>query len=317
MNSIRPLDALRRFWWIVVIFTILGAIVAGAPSPQKAADSVTRWNAAHTLLVSNTSDGGVYSDPQAFNQLTLFATTGRVPERAAEALDYGGSPAALARQVVVTSDQQTGALEISTTQETEADAVAIADAFAEELTTYLSERQDQLSQDRIAATLGRLNELEAQINDVEATVLMSSPDPDGVPIEDPVARAQLDALSRQYSVVFEQYNTLQADQGQLVLTTLEEAQGVPVQETGPQRAHARGCPEASWAHSSAVPSVSVLRSCSPVPTGGSAPPTSSPRSSAWRSTRRFLRCGITSPTSSQSAPVSTGRCRTRTAPCAA
>ena len=176
MNSIRPLDALRRFWWIVVIFTILGAVVAGAPSPQKAADSVTRWNAAHTLLVSNTSDGGVYSDPQAFNQLTLFATTGKVPERAAEALDYTGSPAALASQVVVTSDQQTGALQISTTQETEADAVAIADTFANELTTYLTERQDQLSQDRIASTLARLDDLEAQINEVEPTVLTPAVD---------------------------------------------------------------------------------------------------------------------------------------------
>ena len=75
MSSIRPLDALRRFWWIVVLFTILGAVVAGAPSPEKAADSVTRWNATHTLLVSNTSDGGILNDQQAFNQLTLFATT--------------------------------------------------------------------------------------------------------------------------------------------------------------------------------------------------------------------------------------------------
>ena len=232
MNSIRPLDALRRFWWIVVIFTILGAVVAGAPSPQEAADSVTRWNAAHTLLVSNSSDGGVYSDPQAFNQLTLFATTGRVPERAAAALDYSGSPAALASEIDVISDQQTGALQISTTQETEEDAVAIANAFANELSTYLAERQDQLAQDRIAATLARLDELEAQINEVEATVLMPAEDPDGEPIEDPVARAQLDALSRQYSVVFEQYNSLNADQGQLVLTTLEEAQGVPIEERG-------------------------------------------------------------------------------------
>ena len=232
MNSIRPLDALRRFWWIVLIFTILGAVVAGAPSPEKAADSVTRWNAAHTLLVSNTSDGGVYSDPQAFNQLTLFATTGRVPERAAESLDFGGSPAALASQVVVTSDSQTGALQISTTQETEEDAVAIANAFANELSSYLAERQDELAQDRIASTLARLDELEAQINEVEATVLTPSNDPDGAPIEDPVARAQLDALSRQYSVAFEQYNTLNAEQGQLVLTTLEEAQGVPIQEKG-------------------------------------------------------------------------------------
>ena len=316
MNNIRPLDALRRFWWIVVIFTILGAVVAGAPSPQEAADSVTRWNAAHTLLVSNTSDGGVLNDQQAFNQLALFATTGRVPERAADALGFTGSPAALASEIEVISDQQTGALQISTTQETEDEAVAIANAFADELSGYLAERQDQLSQDRIAATLTRLDELEAQINEVEATVLMPSEDPDGEPIEDPVARAQLDALSRQYSVVFEQYNSLNADQGQLVLTTLEEAQGVPIEERGlsaPRSRVSRGCSE----HSSAGPSVSASRSCSLAPTDASAPPTSSPRSSGSRSTPRSRRCATTRPTNSLCAPASTDHCRTRTERCAA
>jgi Mrp family chromosome partitioning ATPase/capsular polysaccharide biosynthesis protein len=232
MNNIRPLDALRRFWWVVVIFTILGAAVAGLPAPEQAADAVTRWNASHTLLVSNTSNAGGSNDPQAFNQLTLFATTGQVPARAADALGYSGPPAALASQVLVNSDQQTGALQISTIQDTRDEAVAIADAFANELTTYLSERQDQLRQDRINSTLARLEDLEAQIDEVEATVLLPLDDPEGLPIEDPVARAQLDALSRQYSVVFEQFNALQADQGQLVLTTLEEAQGVPIEERG-------------------------------------------------------------------------------------
>ena len=232
MNNIRPLDALRRFWWVVVIFTIVGAVVAGLPAPEQAADSITRWNASHTLLVSDTSDSGGFNDGRAFNQLSLFTTTGRVPERAAEALDFNGSPAALASRVVVTSDQQTGALRISTTQETEEEAVAIADTFATELSTYLAERQDQLRQDRINSTLARLEELEAQINEVEAVVLLPPTDLGGEPIEDPVARAELDALTRQYSVVFEQFNTLQADQGQLVLTTLEEAQGVPIEDAG-------------------------------------------------------------------------------------
>jgi Mrp family chromosome partitioning ATPase/capsular polysaccharide biosynthesis protein len=226
----------------LVIFTIAGAVVAGLPAPEKAADSVTTWNAAHTLLVSNTSNSG-FNDPQAFNQLSLFATTGKVPARAAEALDYDGSPAALASQVEVFADPETGALQISTTQQTENDAVTIADAFANELTSYLTDRQEELRQAQVSAALGRLETLEAQINDVEGTVLTPATDPDGEPVEDPVARAKLDALTRQYSVAFEQYNALQEDQGQLVLTTLEEAQGVPVEEKGlsaPQSRVSRG-----------------------------------------------------------------------------
>ena len=236
MNGTRPLDSLRRFWWVVVIFTIGGAVVGGYPEPESAADSITRYNASHTILVSSTSSNGSnFTDPQAFNQIQLFATTGEVPTRAAEAIDYNGSPAALAAGVTVTADQQTGALRIATTQETADEAVEVADAFGDELTTYLAERQDQHRQDRLASTLARLEELEAEIQAVEVEVLIPPADPfaeGALPTEDPVKRAQLDALTRQYSVVFEQFNSLQQDQGQLVLTTLERAQPVAITERG-------------------------------------------------------------------------------------
>ena len=225
MSNIRPIDALRRFWWVVLIFTVAGALVAGIPQPESAADSVTRYTADHTILVSSSSEsGGLYSDPQAFNQLQLFATTGEVPARAADALGYTGSPAALASQISVTADQATGALQIATTQATADDAVKIADAFAEQLITYLAERQDTLREDRLTSNLNRLDELEAQINDAEAAARRN---PDDV-----VVKSQLDALGRQYSVVFEQFNVLQADEGQLVLTTLQKAQPVAVTEQG-------------------------------------------------------------------------------------
>jgi Mrp family chromosome partitioning ATPase/capsular polysaccharide biosynthesis protein len=232
MTTFRPLDALRRFWWVIVLFTVGGAVVGGLPSPTSAADSVTRYTASHTILVSSTAqDGTSYTDPQAFNQIQLFATTGEVPLRAAKALGYDGSPAQLASTVTAVTDQLTGALQISTTQATADEAVAVADAFGDQLTTYLAERQDQLRQDRLASTLTRLDNLEAQIKEIEDKVTVPA-DPTAAAPEDPIAQAKLDALSRQYSVVFEQYNSLQADQGQLVLTTLQRAQPVAVTEQG-------------------------------------------------------------------------------------
>ncbi len=225
MSNIRPIDALRRFWWVVLILTVVGALVAGLPQPESAADSVTRYTADHTILVSSSAEsGGLYNDPQAFNQLQLFATTGEVPARAAESIGYTGSPAALASQISVSADQTTGALQIATTQATADDAVQIADAFADELVTYLAERQDTLREDRLTSNLNRLDELEAQINDAEAAARRN---PDDV-----VVKSQLDALGRQYSVVFEQFNVLQADEGQLVLTTLQRAQPVAITEQG-------------------------------------------------------------------------------------
>ena len=120
----------------MLIFTVGGAVVGGLPEPQAASDAITRYTANHTILVSSTATGGsLYTDPQAFNQIQLFATTGEVPTRAADAIDYGGSPAALAAGVTVTADQQSGALRIATIQETANEAVEVADAFGDELTT--------------------------------------------------------------------------------------------------------------------------------------------------------------------------------------
>ena len=53
-------------------------------------------------------------------------------------------------------------------------------------------------------------------DEVKKQVLVTPADPDdpfSVPVENPVARAQLDALSRQYGVVFEQSTTSRPTRG--------------------------------------------------------------------------------------------------------
>jgi Mrp family chromosome partitioning ATPase len=220
------LDALRRRWWVFLALAVLGTVVAALPSPKKSTDvTVTSWNAAHTLLLSSTSaTETIYSDPVTFNQLQLFATTGEVPKRVADALGFDGVPAVLAGQVSVAVDQSTGAVRISTRQPTKERAVQVADEFADQLTSYLSERQDNLKRLRIAASLEQVDSLETEIKDLEGQLADNA--------DDAVLSAQLDALSRQYSAAFEQYRLLQVDQGQLQLTTLERAQAVAVVSGG-------------------------------------------------------------------------------------
>lgn len=225
MTGTRTIDVLRRFWWLVALLVVAGGVLGGLPAPEQAADAITRWNASHTILVSNSSsEQGSYIDPQQFNQLTLFATTGQVPLRVAERLGYDGAPAALAGSITVEADQQSGALRIRTTQDTSEAAVEIADGFADELIGFLTERQDELRQDRLAAALERLSTLEEQIDEAELRELRQP--------DDRAILAELDALSRQYSVAFEQFNSLQADDSQLLLTTLERAQPIAVTERG-------------------------------------------------------------------------------------
>jgi capsular polysaccharide biosynthesis protein len=223
MEAESLLNAVRRRWWVVVLLTVLGALAGALPSSEDSVDAVVvrNFDAAHTLLLSSSSaTQNIYSDPITFNQLQLFATTGEVPRRVADRLGFTGPPAELALEVVVEVDQLTGAIRFSTTQTDAARAVLIADAFAEELTSYLSERQDSLRESRLAAARTRLDELQTQVEDANAQLAFDA--------EDPILRAELDALSRQYSVAFEALNALEAETGQLQLTTLERAEAIEV-----------------------------------------------------------------------------------------
>ena len=204
---------------------LLGVLAGALPSPATpkaaAVDATTRWTASHTLLIADSSSlQGSSGNSVVINQLQLFTTTGEVPKRVAQSIRYNGAPAELATQVVVEYDQNSGALRITTTQATAEQAVLIADAFADELTKYLAERQDTLQFDRVAASQKRLDALKAQIQLLEP-VAAASPN-------DKVAAAQLDALSHQYSLAFEQNNQLQIDQSQLQLTTLERAEAIAI-----------------------------------------------------------------------------------------
>lgn len=223
METESLLSAVRRRWWVVVLLTVLGALAGALPSSDDSVDAVVirNFQAAHTLLVSSTSASQtIYSDPVTFNQLQLFATTGEVPRRVAERIGYAGPPPELAGQMTVEVDQVTGAIRFSTTQTDAARAVQVADAFAEELTAYLAERQDTLREARLTAARERLDDLQTQVEDANSQLAF---DP-----EDPILQAELEALSRQYSVAFEALNALEAESGQLQLTTLERAEAIEV-----------------------------------------------------------------------------------------
>lgn len=223
MTENSALAAIRRRWWVVVLFALVGAGLGALPEPDTVEDIERRFRATHTLLLN--SDNLFETDlPVSPSQLTLFATTGEVPLRAATMLDYPGNPASLAAQVQANFDQTNGALTISSTQIRPADAEEYADAFADELVSYLAERQDESYQDRLAAALER--EARAEEALIRVTNELAADE------EDPVLLAQQNAISRQYSVAFEQSEALSEEPGNIQLTTLERAQAVEVTETG-------------------------------------------------------------------------------------
>ena len=219
MDNPSLLDAARRRWWVIIILAALGFTLGALPEPAKVEESsaFTTYYARHTMLLNNEStlSGNTAVSP---NQVPLLATTGEVPKRVAEQIGYAGNPAVLATEVIVNFDFNTGALTVETTQAAAASAEQIADTFADNINSYLIERQDQIYQDRLAASISRLDELETKLDDLTADLAI---EPD-----DPVLIAQRDAVSRQYSVAFEQNEALTESPSVLAFTTLERAQAI-------------------------------------------------------------------------------------------
>ena len=203
---------------------IVGAVIGAVPQPERVEEQIRTFSATHTLLLNDESATQSTGAAVSPNQVPLFVTTGEVPQRAAEEIGFGGNPASLAGQVTPTFDFSTGALTISTTQESGDRAELVADTFADELVSYLAERQDVVYQERLAAASERLAELETELNAITFE-LASNP-------ESPTLQAQQSAISRQYSVAFEQSEALAANPPILGFTTLQRAQAVETTDRG-------------------------------------------------------------------------------------
>ena len=224
MNNSTALGAIRRRWWVILLLAGIGAALGAVPQQARVTAQATEYKATHTLLVNNTDALNSNATAVSPNQVALLATTGEVPKRVAAQLQYSGNPAGLAAQVTVVFDFPTGALTVTTKQSTAARAELVANAFADVLTGYLAERQDVIYQQRLTASLARLDLLETQINDLTAKL--------GLKSTDPILIAQRDAISRQYSVAFEQKQTLTDSPTTLAFTTLQRAEAIPIQNQG-------------------------------------------------------------------------------------
>ena len=121
MEKQNLLSAVWRHWWVVLVLAVGGAVLGALPSPAKVEEQAIRYTATHTLLVNDeaASSGSSSVSP---SQVSFFASVGEVPKRVAAKINYSGSPADLATQVTVTFDSSTGALTVTSTQTTGAQA---------------------------------------------------------------------------------------------------------------------------------------------------------------------------------------------------
>lgn len=132
----------RRRWWVVAAATIAAALVMFILTPAKPSDAppASTYTATATLLAETApavgGAGQAPSQTMSLGRLALLITTGEIPRLAAERLGFGGDPALLAREVVVTPDQQGGAVTISATDQDSQIAADQANAFADATVEY-------------------------------------------------------------------------------------------------------------------------------------------------------------------------------------
>lgn len=144
---------LHEYWkvirhrWILIVACVL--VAAGltwliTPASTETTRQVGSYTATATLLV-----GQAPRDPQDPNQSTvqsaslgrvkLFVTTGEIPTRAAEALQFDGDPAILAARLTVEEVSEAQAITISTVAPSGEQAANIVNTFARESVRYFDE----------------------------------------------------------------------------------------------------------------------------------------------------------------------------------
>jgi Mrp family chromosome partitioning ATPase len=175
------------------------------------------------MLVNDTAglSGSVGVSP---NQVVLLATTGEVPERVAEELDFTGNPATLASRVSVAFDQASGALRFQSAQETAEEAEEIANTFAEVTNAYLIERQ-------LSSTTSGFRRLG---NGSQASRPNSTRSRHSWHSTRRTQRSWRSAMRSpgSYSLAFEQDRALSGTPSFLSFTTLQRAQAIPVVDRG-------------------------------------------------------------------------------------
>jgi len=124
---------------------------------------------ATTILL--TSQSGT-TDPRVEGLSTVAAltTVGEVPIAVAERIGYEGDPASLA-STVRAAEANTGLLRITAIATTPERAELVADAFAEELITYLERRNAQVAEDQAREFRRRISEIEAEIEALDEEIL--------------------------------------------------------------------------------------------------------------------------------------------------
>ncbi|HEX4492748.1 MAG TPA: hypothetical protein VH914_16190 [Acidimicrobiia bacterium] len=157
---------------LVVALTVGVFFALRSASPRKggaASQPSDRYEASATVLATSTAHGR-----SVVSQDESLVRNGVVPSRVATQLHYHGGPQQLVQQVHVSVDSKTGRITITSTQHTAARAIAVVDAFAEQLVRYLAQVAQTEYDAQVTKALDLTQQLSHERIDVQ-TQLLTNP----------------------------------------------------------------------------------------------------------------------------------------------
>jgi Mrp family chromosome partitioning ATPase len=194
MAATEYLKIVRRRWKLIAGLVIAAVAVVYWTSPEEVDRSYD--STAVFLVESEEGRGGSSAaNPQV---VAAYATVGEVPRRAAEQLGFDGEPSELAEKVEATADRNIGTVSITATDGDPEQAAEIANAFAEQVQAFLTERDAAEREQTRADAAAQIADLETQINALDLQIARNPPPPNLGTLT-----ARRDALARRYSNLLE------------------------------------------------------------------------------------------------------------------
>ncbi len=196
MEPVDYLKIIKRHWKVaagLVAITLVAVFLMSPKQPAKV------YEAQHTLLRDQASgEGEGTSSADNPSVVSLWATRGEVPDRAAKALGFDQPVDDLIAEITATPNPELGTVEIVATADTPAEAVLRVNTFADELLAFIQERdQARVAQAREEGST-QVTQLRDQIDALDRQIAAA-----GGP-EAPAAEASVqerDGLVSQISLV--------------------------------------------------------------------------------------------------------------------
>jgi len=230
MEPIDFLKILRRRWKIIVLATLVAGAAAWFTTPAvvSAGRPVTSYSATTTMIQAPGA-----TTPLAF--VALLAQGGDVRQAAAEKLGDPGGAAALAGQVVVSTDDQLGTLSVNATGSEGPATAKLANTYAAAIQDVIGQQADTQRQAKIQELTKQITEANQKVKQVQAQLVSQ---PNSI-----LLQAQLTAYTQSLTALESELVTQFSQTGSgSGLTIYQEATPIPVVSGGfsaPSSRHGR------------------------------------------------------------------------------